>query len=267
MWWISWRLCFWHKPTELTHSFLLCPCVCFCDYGPFNCTSFHKFSRQLSAFSLCSPGLISALLVLSTKYLFMKVSFSPDIILCGWLGSKQQLTNLSSNHNSVKYFTNKQTQPNTLHISQATPISLGKSKLSPKFRSAKPKEQLHTFWSLFIFRGYSARDPASIVCNDEQDDLFKQRTYTETCISHSQHRKNSGEVLEKNTGEWNSCWRNFFHATRRINTEISNLKQSWLTAFWKFSKLKFQFGSFPSASSFTQRASTSSVWRTWKLLT
>ena len=39
-------------------------------YGPFNCISFHKFSRQLSAFSLCSPGLNSALLVLSTIYLF-----------------------------------------------------------------------------------------------------------------------------------------------------------------------------------------------------
>ena len=32
----------------------------------FNCVSFYKFSRQLSAFSLCSSGLISALLVLST---------------------------------------------------------------------------------------------------------------------------------------------------------------------------------------------------------
>ena len=39
-----------------------------------------KFSRQLSAFSLSSSGLISALLVLSTIYLFMKVSFSPDVI-------------------------------------------------------------------------------------------------------------------------------------------------------------------------------------------
>ena len=42
-----------------------------------------KFSRQLSAFSLCSSGLISALLVLSAIYLFMKVSLSTDIILFG----------------------------------------------------------------------------------------------------------------------------------------------------------------------------------------
>ena len=38
-------------------------------YGPFNCIPFHKFSRQLSASSLCSSGLISALLVLSTIYI------------------------------------------------------------------------------------------------------------------------------------------------------------------------------------------------------
>ena len=37
-----------------------------------NCISFHKLSRQLSAFSLCSSGLISALLVLSTTYLLGK---------------------------------------------------------------------------------------------------------------------------------------------------------------------------------------------------
>ena len=40
-------------------------------------------SDKLSAFSLCSPGLISAFLVLSTIYLVMKVSLSPDVILCG----------------------------------------------------------------------------------------------------------------------------------------------------------------------------------------
>ena len=72
--------------------FLFCSWVCFRLNGPFNCISFHKFSWKLSAFSLFSFGLISALLVLSTTYLFMKVSFSPDIILCGWLGLKHQLT-------------------------------------------------------------------------------------------------------------------------------------------------------------------------------
>ena len=36
---------------------------------------------------------ISALLVFSTIYLFVKVSLSPDIFRCGWLGLKHQLTN------------------------------------------------------------------------------------------------------------------------------------------------------------------------------
>ena len=65
----------------------------FCLYGPFNCISFHKFSRRLFAFSLCSSGVISALLVLSTTYFFMKVSFSPDIIL-SWLTGLKAPTNL-----------------------------------------------------------------------------------------------------------------------------------------------------------------------------
>ena len=80
-----------YKPAELVHSFLFCSCVYFCLYGPFNFISFHEFFRQLSFFSLCSYGLIFALLVLSTTYLFMKVSFSPDIIICGWLGLKHRL--------------------------------------------------------------------------------------------------------------------------------------------------------------------------------
>ena len=41
--------------------FLFCSCVCL--YGAFNCISFHEFSRQLSAFSLCSSVVTSALLV------------------------------------------------------------------------------------------------------------------------------------------------------------------------------------------------------------
>ena len=58
-------------------------------------TVFHSINspRQLSTFSLCFSGLVSALLVLSTICLFMKVSLYPDIILCVWLGLKHQLTN------------------------------------------------------------------------------------------------------------------------------------------------------------------------------
>ena len=79
-WWGCYGLCQRHKLTELALSFLFCSCVCFCLYGPFSSVSFHKFSRQLFTFSL---GLYSASLVLSTIYLFIKVSLSPDIILCG----------------------------------------------------------------------------------------------------------------------------------------------------------------------------------------
>ena len=74
--------CSGHKPTELAHSFYSVLVSVFL-YGPFNCISFYKLSRQLSVFPLCSSGLISALLVLSTLCLFIKVSLSPDIILCG----------------------------------------------------------------------------------------------------------------------------------------------------------------------------------------
>ena len=58
---------------SLPAPFTLFFCL-FLSYGPFICISFLKFSRQLSIFSLCSPSLISALLVLSTIYLFLKIS-------------------------------------------------------------------------------------------------------------------------------------------------------------------------------------------------
>ena len=85
------RVNVWRKPIELAHSFLktfflLCSCVYICFKGTFNWISFHKFSRQLSVFLLYSSCLISALLVLSTIHRLMKVSFVPDVILCGWLG-------------------------------------------------------------------------------------------------------------------------------------------------------------------------------------
>ena len=64
----------WHKPTELALCFSFCSCVYFCLYGPLNCISFHNFSRQLSVFSLCFSGLISALLVLSTIYISLRKS-------------------------------------------------------------------------------------------------------------------------------------------------------------------------------------------------
>ena len=64
----------------------------FLSLWPFQLYSFHKSSWLLSALSFCSSSLMSALLVFSTMYLFMKVSLSPDTILCGWLGLKHYLT-------------------------------------------------------------------------------------------------------------------------------------------------------------------------------
>ena len=53
-------------------------------------------SSENSVFSLSSSVLISVLLVLSTIYLFLEVSFRPGIIPSGWLGSKHQLTKLTN---------------------------------------------------------------------------------------------------------------------------------------------------------------------------
>ena len=59
-WWGCYGLSPKHKLTELAHSSLFCSCVCFCLYGPFNCISFHKFSRQPFAFLLCPSSSASS---------------------------------------------------------------------------------------------------------------------------------------------------------------------------------------------------------------
>ena len=51
--------------------------------------------------------------------------------------------------------------------------------------------------SLSIFRGHSTREPAS-----SRVTYYTLRAYKEAGVSHSQHRKKSAEVLEKNAGEW-----------------------------------------------------------------
>ena len=53
------------------------------------------------------------------------------------------------------------------------------------------------FFEHIIFRGHSTLKPAS-----SRVTYFILRAYTGTGVSHSQHRKKSGEVLEKNAGEW-----------------------------------------------------------------
>ena len=59
------------------------------------------------------------------------------------------------------------------------------------------------FWSLFIFCGHSTQEPASIVSvTTSRVTCFILRAHTGTAASHSQHRKNSEEVLGKNADKW-----------------------------------------------------------------
>ena len=67
-------------PTPFFFFFKFCSCVHICLCGPFNYISFHKFSRQLSVFSLCSSSLVYALVVLSTIYLFLEKSASALVL-------------------------------------------------------------------------------------------------------------------------------------------------------------------------------------------
>ena len=53
------------------------------------------------------------------------------------------------------------------------------------------------FLSLFTFREHPTQEPAS-----SRVTYFILRAYTGTVVSHSEHRKISGEILEKNAGEW-----------------------------------------------------------------
>ena len=53
------------------------------------------------------------------------------------------------------------------------------------------------FFSQFIFRGHSTREPAS-----SRVTYFILQAYTGTCVSHSQHRKKIGRGFGKKAGEW-----------------------------------------------------------------
>ena len=53
------------------------------------------------------------------------------------------------------------------------------------------------FFSLFIFRGHSTREPAS-----GRVTYFISRAYTGTSVSHSQHRRNRERFWKKNAGGW-----------------------------------------------------------------
>ena len=63
-------------------------------------------------------------------------------------------------------------------------------KFCPQFRNAKPERKKNMFWSLFISREHSTREPAS-----SRVTYFILRAYTRT-VSHSRER------FWKNAGEW-----------------------------------------------------------------
>ena len=105
----TWRgcysLCFTRKLTELAHSVLFCSCVCFCLYGRFNYISFHTFSRRLSAFSLCSSGVISAVLVLSTiQLIYISLWKSPSAppLPPQWGATDAEIKVISSENTELK---------------------------------------------------------------------------------------------------------------------------------------------------------------------
>ena len=72
----------WHKAVDFARSFLFYSCVYFCLYGPFNCSSCHHFSQQLSFFWLFFRSYLRLIGPFNFISL-MKVSFSPDIIPSG----------------------------------------------------------------------------------------------------------------------------------------------------------------------------------------
>ena len=53
------------------------------------------------------------------------------------------------------------------------------------------------FWNLFIFRGHSAREPASVVSNGEQGDLFYSAGLHRIRCKPELTQEKWGEVLEK----------------------------------------------------------------------
>ena len=81
MWWGCYSLCLRHWPAKLAHSVLFCSCVCLCFYGPFNCISFHTFSRQLCFLTLFFRPYLCLIGCFKYYISLWKSSFNPDIIL------------------------------------------------------------------------------------------------------------------------------------------------------------------------------------------
>ena len=86
--------------------------------------------------------------------------------------------------------------------------------------------QVMGFFGLFVFRRHSTREAAS-----NSVTYFILQAYTGTAVSQSQHSKKSGEILEKNAGEW----------TRRVEIskeEIPGSKHSMHGYILTYSRLQ-----------------------------
>ena len=81
------------------------------------------------------------------------------------------------------------------------------------------------FFSLFIFRGHSTREPAS-----GRVTYFILRPYTGTGVNHSKHRKNFGRGFGKNASEWTG--------SVEIREEIPGSKHSMYGYILTYSRLE-----------------------------
>ena len=74
----------------------------------------------------------------------------------------------------------------------------------PKFWNAKPKIQKHMFWSLFIFRGHTAREPASsrVTCFILRGLPVPVSARTNTGKARERLGKNAGEWTEGRGSSW-----------------------------------------------------------------
>ena len=100
------------------------------------------------------------------------------------------------------YFTNKtNTEQHTSYF--ITHISVPrKGKMLSTISKYKVRQTKHMFRRLFIIRGHSTREPASIVCNQEEGDLF----YSTGLHRNRRYPQLTQDKLERGFGEKKSEW-------------------------------------------------------------
>ena len=101
------------------------------------------------------------------------------------------------------------------------------------------------FWSLFILRGHLTREPASIVCDNQQGDLFHFAVPHRRLRQQQLTREKLGRGLGKNEGE------------RTGKVEINPTKKALALdkAYWLYSHLLRTIKEEPSSSGFSTERS------------